>query len=237
MRNAVHYVLDKLDGLDVYHLKKQCDHRIRDAKEHFESAEKAISSIGAKKITNNMIVYTHCHSSTVVNILKQAKLEGKRFVVHNTETRPLLQGRKTAKELAKAKIPVIHFVDSAARLALKKADIVLLGADAITSEGKVINKIGSELIAEAAYHLRIPVYICTDSWKFDPNTIFGYEEEIEQRSGKEVWDSPPKGVHIDNHAFERIHPALISAIISEFGVYRPTVFVEEMRRNYRWMFN
>jgi len=183
-----------------------------------------------------MVVFTHCHSSTVIEILKQANKQGKRFTVHNTETRPKFQGRLTAQELARLGIPVVHYVDSAARLALKKADIMLIGADAITTEGKVINKIGSELMAEVAEKWDVSLYVCSDSWKFDPKSVFGYEEEIEKRKPTEIWPTAPKGVKIDNFAFEKVNPDLITGIISELGIYKPTIFVEEVKRAYPWMF-
>ena len=182
------------------------------------------------------IVFTHCHSNTVIAIFKEAKKERKNFTVYNTETRPLFQGRLTAKELSREGISVRHFIDSAARLALKEVDLMLIGADAITSEGKVINKIGSEMFAEFAEKFDIPVYSCTDSWKFDPKTVFGYEEEIEKRGAREVWAEAPKGVIVDNCVFEKINPDLITGIISELGVYKPTIFIEEVKRTYPWMF-
>ena len=202
---------------------------------HFEEVDKKISEFASRKISNSTIIFTHCHSSSVMKALINAKQDGKRFEVHNTETRPLYQGRITAKELSQQGIPVVHYVDSAARIALKKADIMLLGADAITSEGKVINKIGSELFAEVADRYDIPLYICSDSWKFDPLSIFGFEEEIEKRSSKEIWPTAPKGVAIDNIAFEKIDPDLITGIISELGVYKAEVFVEEIKKVYPWI--
>jgi ribose 1,5-bisphosphate isomerase len=168
-------------------------------------------------------------------ILKRAKQNKRNFEVHNTETRPLYQGRKTAKECSKMGIPVKIYVDSAARYALKKVDLMLIGADAITSEGKIINKIGSEMFAEIANKFDIPVYVCTDSWKFDAATVYGYEEEIETRRTSEVWRRQPKGIKIDNHAFEKVDTDLVTGIISELGIYKPEIFVEEIRRNYGWM--
>lgn len=201
----------------------------------FDRAAGDIALIGSNKIQNGMKVFTHCHSSTVMNILKEAGRQGRRFEVFCTETRPLFQGRKTAGELAKAGIPVTILVDSAARLALKKCDIALYGCDAITTE-RVINKIGSEMFAIIADKYDVPVYICTNSWKFDPATVFGAEEPIEKRNPKEIWTKPPRGVKIINPAFERIDPDLISGIISEFGVYKFDAFIEEVRRRHRWLF-
>jgi ribose 1,5-bisphosphate isomerase len=204
---------------------------------HFEIVEKKIAEYGSRKIENDMIIFTHCHSSTVTGILKEAKRQKKKFEVFVTETRPFFQGRITATELSKARIPVTLFVDSTVKLALKEADIMLLGADAITSEGKVINKIGSELFAEVANRFDIPVYICTDSWKFDPKSIFGFEEVIEKRHQKEVWKNPPRGVKINNYVFEEIDPDLIEGIISELGVYRFSSFLNELKKKYTWMFS
>ncbi len=236
MGNALKYILTNLEVKDIISLKALLDERIKKALEHISKTEQTIAAIGAKKIKKGMTIFTHCHSSTVIGILKEAKKQGKRFQVHITETRPLFQGRITATELSKAGIPVTIFVDSAARLALKKADLFLFGADAITSEGKVINKIGTELFAEISSKYDIPTYSCTDSWKFDPKTIFGIEEKLEKRTTKEVWRSPPKGVAISNLAFERVKPELITGLISELGIYRPSMFIETIKEHYPWIF-
>jgi len=201
-----------------------------------QTDQEKIIQYALAKVPQKGIVYTHCHSSTVNEILKRAKKRGKKILVTATETRPFYQGRITAKELAKARIPIILFVDSAARLAMKKADVMLIGADAITSEGIVINKIGSELMADVANQYEIPIYVCTHSWKFDPDTVFGFEEKIEKRAAKEIWSRHPKGVQISNYVFEKIDPNKITGIISELGVFKPEAFVEEVRKNYKWMF-
>ncbi len=73
-------------------------------------------------------------------------------------------------------------VDSAVRTFLKQVDLVLVGSDAITSEGNVINKIGTSLIALAAQEARTPFYVATELFKFDPQTIHDDFEVIEERS-------------------------------------------------------
>jgi ribose 1,5-bisphosphate isomerase len=186
---------------------------------------------GADKVRNGMVVYTHCHSSSVNRILTGAKRQKKRFRANVTETRPLYQGRTTAKQLAKARIPVTLFVDSAARLALKDADMMMIGADAVTAEGHVMNKIGSGLAAGVAKEYGVPVYVCTHSWKFEPKAV-----EMEQRSDNEVWSNTPHGVKISNHAFEKVDSSLIAAVISELGVMKPSRFVLEVERKNAWMF-
>ena len=235
LRNAMSCAFHNVKGGNLRELKEVLFSQVQRTLAFMEHSRKLVIEIGSKRIKNGMVVFTHCHSSTVTSILKAAKKQGKKFEVHNTETRPRLQGRKTAKELANAGIKVRHYVDSAARLALKKADIMLLGADAITSEGRVINKIGSELFVEVARRYDIPVYICTNSWKFDPHTIFGFTETIEERKSSEVWKNPPRNVKIDNHAFEIIAPDSVTGVITELGIYEPHILVEEIKREYPWM--
>ncbi len=129
--------------------------------EHFEKAQKKINFLVYKLINQKNVVNTHCHSTNVVMALIYSKKKGRKFSVVNTETRPLYQGRKTAKELSKAGIKVMTYTDSAMHNALAKSDLVLLGADAILKSG-AINKIGSGAISELAYLHKKPLYIVSD---------------------------------------------------------------------------
>ncbi|MBI4448536.1 hypothetical protein HY641_00725, partial [Candidatus Woesearchaeota archaeon] len=133
-----------------------------------------IEDLGVAALSFPTRVYTHCHSSTVTNIILAAHRKGRRVTVVNTETRPLYQGRKTAMELATAGVRVRHYVDSAARLALKESDVMLIGCDSITPT-RIVNKIGSEMISEIAHQFDIPIYVCTHSLKFDPRALYGRE--------------------------------------------------------------
>ncbi|MFO7710577.1 MAG: hypothetical protein R6V53_02320 [Candidatus Woesearchaeota archaeon] len=225
LRNAVGYALQRQDLVSG----------VKEGKDILNKGHKRLCEYGAHKIRNGMVIYTHCHSSTVVGILEKAWKE-KRFEVHNTETRPRFQGRKTAKELAGLGIPVTHYVDSAMHYALSKADMVLIGCDALSCEGSVANKVGSDVICGLAHKLDIPVYSCTHSWKFDPLSVVGYDEEIEQRDPEEVWEEAPVGIKVKNPAFSFVHPDIISGVITELGVYRPELIVEELKKKNKWMF-
>lgn len=203
---------------------------------YFKDSKIKIAEIGEKKIKSGMKVFTHCHSSTVEDILILAKKNGKKFEVYNTETRPKFQGRITAANLAKAGIPILHMVDSAGRSMIKKCDLFLFGCDAITSEGFLINKIGTESLVDAANEANIPAYSCTSAWKFDTLTITGKESEIEQRDKKEVWDKAPKGVKIYNPAFEISPPDKFTGIITEIGIFKAETLVTEIQKKYPYLF-
>jgi translation initiation factor 2B subunit (eIF-2B alpha/beta/delta family) len=184
---------------------------------HFDEAQDKINKIVFKLIKKGDVIFTHCHSTNVINALIYAKNKGKKFEVYNTETRPLFQGRKTARDLKKAGIKITMFIDSALGVALsgeqknKKVDKVFLGADALLKKG-IINKIGSELVAQVARNNKIPVYIVADSWKFTKQKV-----PREQRKLAEIWDTAPKKIRIKNPAFEFVPKKYIKAIISELG--------------------
>ena len=196
---------------------------------HFDSAQKEINKNVLKLIGKNDVVFTHCHSTNVVNALIYARKK-KFFEVYNTETRPLFQGRKTARELRRAGIKVTIFVDSAAAIAIEKenrrdkiyADKIFLGADALLKNG-IINKVGSKLISEIANLHKVPVYIIADSWKFTKKKI-----PIEQRKLNEVWDNAPKNIKIKNPAFEFVDKKYISGIVTELGVQKYRGFVKSI---------
>jgi len=197
---------------------------------HFDEAQEKINKKALRLIGKNNVIFTHCHSTNVTGSLIYAKKKKKKFEVYNTETRPLFQGRKTARELKKAKIKVTIFVDSAVGVALsreqgtKKVNKVFIGADALTKKG-VINKIGSEVIAQIAKNENIPVYVIADSWKFTKKKV-----PREQRKLNEVWDRAPKKVKIKNPAFEFVHKKYITAVVSELGVLSYKQFLKKVKK-------
>jgi len=220
LRNGLRYVMTciRQDGKEA-----AIDHG-ENYIELINIAKKKIFNIGAERIQDGSRVFTHCHSSITVGIFIEAAKQGKEFQVINTETRPLYQGRKTARILLKNNIQVTHIVDSAMRWAMKRYNphMIFLGADAITVEGVAINKIGSRLCALAAEEEHIPLYICTSLLKYDQATSVGRLSEIEMRQPFEIWDENiPIGLDIQNPAFETIDRKNISAYITEAGLIPP----------------
>jgi ribose 1,5-bisphosphate isomerase len=191
---------------------------------HFDNSQEFINHYIQKTIQGNPVIFTHCHSSTLVKALIEAYKNKKKFSVINTETRPLYQGHLTSKQLSRAGIEVSMSIDSAILEDIKKSDLIMLGADAITKKG-VLNKIGSGLIAKISKDLKKPLYIVTDSWKFSPKKI-----SIEKRSWKEIWSKSPKKVNIENPAFEWIPKNQISNIISELGILSHKDFIKSAKK-------
>jgi ribose 1,5-bisphosphate isomerase len=213
-------------------LKANKEKNIADLKREFIAHEKTIlkrikedkerlSEYGAKLIPNNSLILTHCHSSTATGILIRAKKMKKKFSVIACETRPRYQGRKTALELAKAGIDTTLVVDGAANMFMKKADLVLVGADSISARGDLINKVGTSTIAHIAKSHDTSFYSAAELLKFSPFTIYGQREKIEERDPKEVWETPPKKVKIRNPSFDVTASSYLSGFITEVGVIPP----------------
>ena len=186
-----------------------------------EKNAKELATNGAKLIPEDSIVLTHCHSSTSTKVLIAAKKMGKKFKVICFETRPRYQGRKTAKELLDAKIDTTLTVDGGMALMMKKADIVIVGADSITSRGDLINKIGTSTLAHIAHMNDVSFYCAAELFKYNPLTLMGEREKIEERDPKEVWEDAPKKLKIKNPAFEATASKYINGFITEAGVIPP----------------
>lgn len=239
MRNALRLIVNKVEKNEERNVKKLAE-IVTQASGQFltqlEESSKRIAEIGARRIRHDSVILTHCHSSTVTNLLKQAKREGKSFEVICTETRPVFQGQTTAKEMLEIGVKTSFIVDSAARFFMNEVDLVLVGADAITSEGNVINKIGTSTVALVAAESRTPFYVVSELLKFDPATMYGDYEKIEERSPREVWKDAPKELVIKNPAFDVTRRDFIHGIICEEGIVSPHSVTEVMHRKYPWVF-
>ncbi len=184
-----------------------------------------ISIFGANLIENGSVVMTICHSSTVIEMLTKAKKKIKK--VYCLETRPLYQGRITAKELAKAGLNVTLLVDNAASTVMKECDYLFSGADAFLADGDVINKIGTNQVSYLCKRYDVKHYAVASTHKFEPATFFGKQEPIEQRSPDEIWSEKEKKkfgakkVKINNPAFDRTDSKTLEGIICEIGVFSP----------------
>ena len=239
MRNALRMIINKVEKSEERNVKRLAE-TVTMTSEQFlkdlEESNRKIAEIGARRIKNDSTILTHCHSSTVTNLLKRAKHEGKTFEVICTESRPAFQGQITAKELLELGIKTTFIIDSATRFFMNQVDLVVVGADAITSEGNVINKIGTSIVALAAHEARTPFYVVSELLKFDPATMYGDYEKIEERSPSEIWKDAPKNLVVRNPAFDVTRRDFIHGIICEEGMISPHSITEVMHRKYPWVF-
>jgi translation initiation factor 2B subunit (eIF-2B alpha/beta/delta family) len=192
-----------------------------------QEAAKQIAQSAAALISDGMTVATHSYSSAVRDALLNAAAAGRQFRVAVTESRPLLEGVALAKELSSAGIPVTLSVDAAMALLLKNADLVLVGADAVT-ETFLLNKAGTFPAALLARRQGIPFYALAGSEKFAPRSCRLPSEIAKPPS--EVLPRAPRGVEIRNLYFDQTPLKLVTALVTEKGPLDPKQAVRLPRK-------
>ena len=199
---------------------------------------RAISEHGLSLIRDGSGILTHCNAGPLATSLYGTGLgpillaqeRGMGLRVYCCETRPLLQGaRLTAYELSQAGVDCTLICDNMASIVMKegKIDAVFVGCDRVARNGDTANKIGTSGAAILAKHYGIPFYVFCPSSTIDPDCESGEKIEIEQRQPQEIkelfFEKPvaPADVKCYNPAFDVTDSSLITAIITENGIYRP----------------
>jgi len=180
-------------------------------------ATNEIAKRGSRLIKKNYVIMTHCHSGEALAVIKHAWKEGKKITVYATETEPKHQGIKTAKELARLKMPVELILDSALEFFIKKVDIVIVGCDAIRKEG-IVNKIGTCDMAVIAKENKKPFYVVGNTLKLDRRKKLIIEERCPH---KEICMERMKTLEVRNPAFDVTPWKYIKRIVTEKGVMTP----------------
>ncbi|MGN0302540.1 MAG: S-methyl-5-thioribose-1-phosphate isomerase [Anaerotardibacter sp.] len=197
-----------------------------------EASCRKIGAYGAKLLPNQASVLTHCNAGslatafygTALGVIYAGFEQGKIKRVYADETRPVGQGvRLTVWELSQAGVPVTLQCDNmaASLMAQGKIDAVIVGADRICANGDTANKIGTYGLAVLAKHHHIPLYVAAPFSTIDASKQEGSRIPIEFRSSDEICAHTPEGVEVYNPAFDVTPAELISAIITENGVFYP----------------
>ena len=200
-----------------------------------EREEEIRPKIWSELIHDGDIIFTHCHSKSVIDILVKAWNDWKKIHVYNTETRPLYQWRKTSQDLVNAWVPDTMVTDDTAPYFIDntiegKIDInkVFLWSDCIKPDWATINKVWSFSIWLSARHSGIPLYIVWSLLKIDIEKSIW----IETRNWNELRPEAPKWLNIVNYAFDMVSPKCITWIITEFGVIRPENLMRAVEKYY-----
>ena len=203
---------------------------------------------GAELVADGDTIIHHCNTGalatvdwgTALGVIRMAHEQGKRIHVLVDETRPRLQGaRLTAWELEQYGIPYEIISDNAAGYFLQSGQVqkVLFGADRMAANGDVANKIGTYMLALAAYDNNVPAYAVVPTSTIDLSLAHGGLIPIEERSAAEVLSLQvrgqpvtPTGAAARNPAFDVTPHRLLTAIVSEKGVIYPP-FEENLRKS------
>jgi methylthioribose-1-phosphate isomerase len=213
--------------------KEAAVEEVRAMEEEDVEANKKLGRYGADLIDDGDTVLTQCNAGalatvgygTALGVVRAAIQQGKFVKVLVPETRPALQGaRLTAFELSRDRIPCTLISDTAVghMLSLGRVDKVVVGADRITKDGYVFNKIGTYQEAVLARRHGVPFYPAAPRSTFDLARTHD-QITIEERGAEEVFKIrgkriAPKGVPVANPAFDMTPPELVSSMITERGL-------------------
>ena len=223
LTNAIAFVLYRArQGLDqtkqVSNLKAHISEIVDVYQTNYRNASQIIAHEIQCLLTDNMTILTHSYSGTVVNAILGSSRKNMHIIV--TESRPLYEGRKTANRLSE-KCDVALITDAQSGYFAGQADVVLIGADTVLSDGAVVNKVGTYLIALAAERQNVPVYALCQTDKFQ-SLAYDNESpiELEEKDGSEVISDGVPTVSVRNIYFDVTPAELIRGIVTDRGILK-----------------
>jgi methylthioribose-1-phosphate isomerase len=209
---------------------------------------KLIEDIAARTSGKPVNLLTHCNAGWLATVdfgtatapIYLAHDAGIPVHVWVDETRPRNQGASlTAWELGQHGVPHTVIADNTGGHLMQHGlvDLAITGADRVTAEGDVCNKIGTYLKALAARDNNVPFYVALPSPTIDFTVSEGLSEiPIEQRGAAEQATMTgrtadgtivtvqviPDGSQVANYAFDVTPARLVTGLITERGVIPAT---------------
>ncbi|MDD1686118.1 ribose 1,5-bisphosphate isomerase [Methanoregula sp.] len=237
--NAVHFVMAGLTAAKT--VDEARAGVVRRAGQFIMSSQHAVEKIaefGARHIRDGDVILTHCNSEVALGCMIEAHRQGKEIEVFATEVRPRNQGHITIRTLNDAGIKTNFIVDSAVRSFIHDVDLVIVGADAVTVNGSVVNKIGTSQVAHTAAEARVNMIVAAETYKFAPRTVVGELIRIEERPSSEVLaDEIARTlphVTVRNPAFDVTPAEYIDLIVTEQGAIPPQMAYVIIREYLGW---
>ena len=210
-----------------------CDAIDNFIRERITVAGQVIATSATEKIQDGDVILTFGKSSTVQQTLMEAVLQGKKFRVIVTDSRPLFEGKNIARALADLGVEVEYSLMHAISHAVKDATKVLLGAHAMMSNGRLYSRAGSAIVAMMAKEADVPVIVCCESIKFTDrvaldsivmNEVAPPEELMIQGSGAtqlSKWQETPN-LQLLNLMYDLTPAEYINMVITEYGSLPPS---------------
>lgn len=185
--NAVNQYRNKLQqqlssSPDLPTLRQMAAKLARDCINELETSRQQVIENGVSLISTGMTIMTCSYSSVVIACLLLARRQDKSFNLlaaqsqlspHQPAYGELLMG-----ELARQGISGQAFPDRNMESLVKEADLILLGADAVLTDGSLINGYPSLNMARTAFDSAkiIPLYVLCETLKFTTQTFSVSEE-------------------------------------------------------------
>ncbi|KXA94971.1 hypothetical protein AKJ65_02905 [candidate division MSBL1 archaeon SCGC-AAA259E19] len=234
-QTSLHYLVDEMaeiarerieGGKDVF---KAVRSKAYEWTDHLMNISRKLGKYCSELLDDGDTILTHCYGGPAIFFMGSlAREDGKDIDYYCSETRPYLQGaRLTSFALNQGNFDVTLVTDGMPAHCMRKGliDKFITGADRISLDGGVANKIGTYQISLAAKRHGIPFYAISYTGP-DPETPTYRDVEVEKRDPKEVIyfrenRISPEGVNAYYPAFDCTPPELVKGIVTDKGVYSP----------------
>lgn len=206
--------------------------RVDEAVSRSLRATAQIAEYGSELISDGDKIMTHSYSSTVLAVLEAASGKHKGIEVIVSRSGPGRTGETIARQLGRSGIPLTFIDDVAIGLYISRVNKVVVGADRVCADGKVVNGVGTYQLALAAESARVPFYVLSETLKFDPR-LRGEEVDLEEKEPSEVVEPgrlPPE-IRVRNPHFDITPLELIAGIVTEKGLVTPEEALAYMSRS------
>lgn len=226
--NTIGFILNNLESFN----KKTIQERLDQLEKEINEKNKALKNNFQKFLTK--LNKAHCkimlisYSSTIINLL--SKFYEENLEIYVLESRPLLEGQKTAEILSQY-FKTHLIVDAAIGKFMDQISFVLIGADSILKDGSIINKIGTNPLAVLANAENINVYVVADSYKYNLRSHFNQLIMIEEKPTNEIYNKEIKSkfLKVHNYYFDITGSKYITEIISDYGILSIQEFLKKVQ--------
>jgi translation initiation factor eIF-2B subunit delta len=179
---------------------------LRELHAELETARERIGKTFLKIAPDRATVVTLSYSESVRACLVAAHAKRRVAQVLVMEAAPVFEGRTMAKVLADDGVPATVIPDDAGVPRVAEATYVLTGADSVLRDGSIVNKRGTQPLAEAATKHDRPMYVACETLKFDA------------RFDAASWPGSRTG-----NLFDLTPGHLITTVVTERGTYGPDI--------------
>jgi translation initiation factor eIF-2B subunit delta len=243
MSTAIKYVKTKINMVKAACTTEEAKQELIQAIDEFKEsrirmADLIIADSGSKFVSDGDIVMTYASSHVVEAMLKKAHDDGKTFRVILVDSRPKFEGRAMLSRLVKYGIDCGYVLLTALAYVLKDVTKVFLGAAGLLSNGTVMSRLGTAVVAMMAESQDLPVIVCCETYKFCErvqldsicNNEIGNPDELVATCAREaggVGDTLADWTDIDplrllNLVYDITPMALVTMVITEVGNLPPT---------------
>lgn len=175
MGNAIRWLKQQISIIPITTTEDECKKLLIETIDKFIEerilvSDTAIINLAEQHIINNTKILTYGHSKVLYELFKFCAVEKNvKFEIYIIDSKPLFEGKKLLKKLAKFENIKLHYnlINSLSSVLEKSSiDYCFLGAHSMLSNGRLYSRVGTALIAMASKNKSIPVLVCCESMKF-----------------------------------------------------------------------